>query len=53
MPHYIEATSRFVLCILIIGLRHCAELNYGDNATSAASYIIVSEFDYCHNYTLS
>ena len=28
--------------VYIIGLRHCVELNYENNATSAASFIIVT-----------
>ena len=31
----------------IIGLRHCAEFNYENNATSEA------KLDYCHNSTQS
>ena len=27
--------------VRIIGLRHCVEFNYGNNATSAANFIIV------------
>ena len=30
----------FVVEYHCIGLRHCAELNYGNNVTSAANFII-------------
>ena len=37
----------------VIGLRHCVELNYGNNVTSAASFIIIerSECYNCSNLT--
>ena len=31
-----------LLQFCFIGLRHCLDLNYGNNATSAASFIIVN-----------
>ena len=38
-----QSSQNFHVLVIwcIIGLRHCAELNYGNNVTIAASFIIV------------